>query len=123
MEYIVYGMVDPISHKIAYIDWMTWNWNFEKDYPTERDYLEYSLDEMNTNDEYDNPYWLDLARLYDNVDIEIVVLDKIENDEETAERLKERYINLLKPRYNNWNYYNRYFNEMYTYKDNISKCK
>lgn len=56
---------------------------------------------MNTNDEYDNPYWLDLARLYDNVDIEIVVLDKIENDEETAERLKERYINLLKPRYNN----------------------
>ena len=109
MEYIVYGMIEPESKKIVYIDWMSWDWECHNDYPTKNEYLEYSLDEMNTNNEYDNPYWTDLARSYDYCSIGVVVLNTICNDKEAAQRLKEEYISILKPKYNNWGLYRKYF--------------
>lgn len=109
MEYIVYGMIEPESKKIVYIDWIGWSWEYHNDYPTKNEYLEYSLERMNTNNEYDNPYWVDLVRLYDYCSIEVVVLNNIYDDKEIAQSLKEKYINIFKPKYNNWSLYKKYF--------------
>ena len=55
-EYAIYGMIEPNTHRIVYINYTIYDWTKLKDYPTKRDYWEESMDLMNTNDENDNPF-------------------------------------------------------------------
>ncbi len=98
-EYAVYGMIEPKTHRIVYINYTIYDWNIIEDYPNITSYLEESIDLMNTNDANDNPFWRDLCNMYDHDAIEVVVLEVLDNEYETKEEV-DRYIKWFKPRYN-----------------------
>lgn len=99
IEYAVYGMVEPKTHRIVYINYTIYDWNIIEEYPNISRYFEESIDLMNTNDENDNPYWRDLYNMYKNKPIEVVVLEVLDNEDKAQEAV-QRYINWFKPRYN-----------------------
>ena len=105
-EYAVYGMIEPHTHRIVYINYTVYDWNILKDYPNISNYLEESIDLMNTNDENDNPFWRDLYNMYENKPIEVVVLEVLNNEYEVKEKM-DRYIKWFKPRYNYNNILNK----------------
>ena len=107
-EYAVYGMVEPHTHRIVYINYIIYDWNILIDYPIENDYLEKSIDLMNTNDENNNPFWRDLCNMYDDDAIEVVVLEVLDNEYEVKEEM-DKYIRWFKPRYNYNNILNKSF--------------
>ena len=108
IEYAVYGMVEPHTHRIVYINYTVYDWSILKDYPNISNYLEESIDLMNTNDENNNPFWRDLYNMYENKPVEVVVLEVLDNEYKVIEEM-DRYIKWFKPRYN----YNNILNESF----------
>ena len=102
--YVVYGIIEPYSKDIVYIDLYTLN---KDTYPKNDEYIDYSI---RTMQDTCNVYWRDLHNMnnmypYGSSDkIGVVILDKWKYKDETYEEYAWDKIvywrKLFKPRYN-----------------------
>ena len=102
--YVVYGLIEPYSKNIVYIDLYTLN---EDTYPKNDEYIDYSI---RTMQDTCNVYWRDLHNMNNmypygsNDKISVVILDKWKYRDETYEEYAWDKIvywrKLFKPRYN-----------------------
>ena len=113
-RYVIYGMIEPDTRKIVYIDFYVENIK-EKFYTelTNKDFLEVSLDTMRDEGNY---YNRDLINMWNegiepcNNNTGVVVLDILYDDNDIYERI-DAYRKLFKHKFN-LDYYN---NSEYTY--------
>lgn len=113
-RYIIYGMIEPDTRKIVYIDFYVED--IKEKFYTElanKDFLEVSLDTMKDEGNYYNRdlinMWNEGIEPYNNK-TSVVVLDILNNDNDIYERM-DAYKKLFKPKFN-LDYYN---NSEYTY--------
>ena len=100
-KYAVYGIVEPHTRKIVYIDFYVYDWDNIKEYPSQKEMIEDTIDIMRDNN---NVYWRDLYNMYENnnyneILIGVVVLESSDNLDYIKKRVKYWEI-VFKPRYN-----------------------
>ena len=100
-EYVVYGIVEPYTRKIVYIDFYVYDWDNIKEYPSQKEMIEDTIDIMRDNN---NVYWRDLCNMYENnnyneILIGVVVLESSDSLDYIKKRVKYWEI-VFKPRYN-----------------------
>lgn len=113
-RYVIYGMVEPDTRKIVYIDFYVEDTK-EKLYTelTNKDFLEVSLDTMRDEGNY---YNRDLINMWNegiepcNNNTGVVVLDVLYDDNDIYERV-DAYRKLFEPKFN----LDYYKNSEYTY--------
>ena len=113
-RYVIYGMVEPDTRKIVYIDFYVEDTK-EKFYTelTNKDFLEVSLDTMRDEGNY---YNRDLINMWNegiepcNNNTGVVVLDVLYDDNDIYERV-DAYRKLFEPKFN----LNYYKNSEYAY--------
>ena len=107
-KWVIYGMIEPETRKIVYIDFYIDNENYI--YKEDKVFLDNAIKNMQDTE---NPYWRDLVNMYENKLIEVVVLEVLDNEYEAKEAM-DRYIKWFKPRYN-------YNNILYNYNNILNE--
>lgn len=104
-RFIIYGMIEPKTRKIVYIDFYI---DENNDYieMDDKEFLDYTLEQMYDEE---NPYVNDLRNMwnesigYCEVGTKVVVLEVLNKDGELVEKTNS-YRKLFKPKFNAWLY-------------------
>lgn len=100
-RFVIYGIIEPETKKMVYIDFCIDKDDDSYMDKTEKDFLNLAIETMECTN---NPYKYDLINMYNenisyyNKGIYIVVLDILDNDDEVCE-ITDAYKKLFKPRY------------------------
>lgn len=100
IEYAIYGIIEPYTRKIVFIDYYVYDWDNLEEYPSIENYIDDAIALMQ-GDDRGNEYWRDLENMWNSRGsrMGVVVLDTCDIEQD-AQYMTNFYRNLFKPRYN-----------------------
>ena len=100
VEYAIYGITEPYTRKIVFIDYYVYDWDNLEEYPSIENYIDDATALMQ-GDDRGNEYWRDLENMWNSRGsrMGVVVLDTVKTENEAMVKA-EAYRKVFNPRYN-----------------------